>query len=106
MHWLSTPGGLTPEDAKQIAPHLVSAGIDVLDLSGGICVTFKQTGSGFFLYLADAIKPTVNIPVLVTGGLVDPQVAYEVIIRNRADLVGVGRALLADPEWAVKAKKF
>ena len=96
-------GGVTVEDAQKAVPLLEGAGINVLDLSGGMCGA-RKTGSGFFNYLASAIKPVAAIPVLVTGGLGDPQLADQVIREGTADLVGIGRALLADPDWAVKAK--
>lgn len=97
------PGGLTTEDARRAAPALVEAGVDVLDLSGGLCGA-RLSGNGFFVYLAEAVKPAVNVPVLVTGGLGEPALANAVIAEGRADLVGIGRALLADPDWALKAK--
>ncbi|HHW44629.1 MAG TPA: NADH:flavin oxidoreductase [Desulfotomaculum sp.] len=97
------PGGITPGDARRAAPALVEAGVDVLDLSGGLCGA-RLSGSGFFVYLAEAVKPAVKVPVLVTGGLGDPVLANAVIAEGKADLVGIGRALLADPEWARKAK--
>ncbi|MGB9846466.1 MAG: NADH:flavin oxidoreductase, partial [Desulfotomaculales bacterium] len=99
------PGGVTPDDARRAAPLLVEAGVDVLDLSGGMCGASTKTGSGFFLYLAEAVKPAVNIPVLVTGGLGDPLLADRVIREGTADLVGIGRALLADPDWVLKARE-
>jgi len=97
------PGGITTGDARRAAPLLVEAGVDVLDLSGGMCGA-SSTGTGFFNYLAEAVKPAVDVPVMVTGGLGDPREANRVIEEDIADLVGVGRALLADPEWALKAK--
>ncbi|MDI6710059.1 MAG: NADH:flavin oxidoreductase [Thermoanaerobacterales bacterium] len=97
-------GGITTDDARRAAPLLVEAGVDVLDLSGGMCGASSKTGTGFFNYLAEAVKPVVNVPVMVTGGLGDPRQANRVIEEGIADLVGIGRALLADPEWALKAK--
>lgn len=98
------PGGITPEDARRAAPLLIEAGVDVLDLSGGMCGASDKKGSGFFLYLAEAVKPVVNVPVMVTGGLGDPLLANRVIGEGIADLVGIGRALLADPDWVLKAR--
>ncbi len=97
------PGGVTPEEAQKAVPFLTEAGINVLDLSGGLCGP-RKTGRGFFNYLAEALKPVARIPVLVTGGLEDPLLADSVIRNGTADLVGIGRALLADPDWAVKAR--
>ena len=97
------PGGVTVAEAQKAAPLLKEAGVDVLDLSGGLCGAARKTGEGFFLYLAEALKPAAGMPVMVTGGLGDPRLADRVIREGTADLVGVGRALLADPDWAVKA---
>jgi len=46
----------------------------------------------------------VNVPVLITGGLGDPLLSNRVIMDGIADLVGIGRALLADPDWVLKAR--
>ncbi|HUW63996.1 MAG TPA: NADH:flavin oxidoreductase [Spirochaetia bacterium] len=97
------PGGITVGEAQKATPLLAEAGVNVLDLSGGLCGA-RKTGSGFFLYLAEGIKPAAGIPVMVTGGLGDPHLADRVIREGTADLVGIGRALLADPDWAVKAR--
>lgn len=96
------PGGVTTDDARKAAPLLKEAGVDVLDLSGGMCGA-RKSGEGFFLYLAEAVKPSAGVPVMITGGLGDPRLADRVIREGVADLVGIGRALLADPDWAVKA---
>jgi len=45
----------------------------------------------------------VNVPVIGVGGVTDPRFADEVIRQGKVDLVAVGRALLADPDWALKA---
>lgn len=99
------PGGNTIEDSVKAAPYLVEAGIDCLDLSGGICGYLKNGPEAFFAYMAEAIKPRVNIPVLVTGGIKNAQTAAELVRTNVTDLVGVGRAMLTDPEWAGNAWK-
>lgn len=93
------PTGLTPEDSRVIALRLIEAGVDVLDLSGGHCGSRIDTGPGFFVYLARVIKPAVNVPVLITGGVTSPTFANKLITENIADLVGVGRAQLKDPNW-------
>jgi 2,4-dienoyl-CoA reductase-like NADH-dependent reductase (Old Yellow Enzyme family) len=99
-------GGLTVEDACYAAPRLVEAGIDLLDISGGFGGSRPEGAKpGYFVPPAEAVKKTVPIPVLVTGGITDPHHADGIISSGKADLVGIGRALLADPKWAVKAGK-
>lgn len=97
------PGGNTLEDSKKAVPYLVEAGVDCLDLSGGISGYLKDGSGGFFNYLAEGLKKVTNIPVLVTGGIKSPLMAEELVISGTADLVGIGRALLADPAWASQA---
>ena len=99
------PGGLTADDAAWAAPRLVEAGVDMLDLSGGIGGSQPPGGDreGYFDYLGQAVKAVVDIPVMVTGGIKSPAEADRLVREGWADLVGVGRALLADPRWAEKA---
>ena len=63
-----------------------------------------MTGQGYFLPLAQKIKEAVQVPVIGVGGITDPLFADQVIRQGRVDLVAVGRALLADPDWALSAK--
>lgn len=95
-------GGLTVEDAHWVALRLVLAGIDVLDLSGGLG-GYDGTGQGYFVYMAEAVKPVVDIPIMITGGIKDPAFANQLLASGTADLVGVGRALLHDHYWMDKA---
>ncbi len=98
-------GGNTVEDSMIAAPVLVEAGVDCLDLSGGLAGYIKSGPEGFFIYMAEAIKRVIDIPVLVTGGIQNPETADWLIAQNKTDLIGVGRAILADPDWARKAWK-
>jgi 2,4-dienoyl-CoA reductase-like NADH-dependent reductase (Old Yellow Enzyme family) len=97
------PEGNTADDSKSAVPFLVEAGVDCLDLSGGLGGYIKNGPEGFFEYLGKEIKPIAPIPIMITGGIKNPKTAEALIAENKADLVGIGRALLADPEWAVKA---
>lgn len=96
------PYGTTVEDSVKAAVMLAEAGIDCLDLSGGIGDYFEEDEEGFFSYLAKAIKPAVDIPVMVTGGIKTGEKANELVSQGIADLVGVGRTMLKDPDWAYK----
>ncbi len=99
------PNGNSVEESKKAIPLLVEAGVDCLDLSGGICGYLKTGPRGFFNYLAEALKPVTDIPIMVTGGITSPVMAEELVSSHKTDLVGIGRALLADPHWAHKAWK-
>jgi len=100
------PGGITPEDAREIAPRLVDAGVDVIDVSGGLrgYQPFEWKGEGFFADISSRVKAVCGAPVIVTGGVKSPATADYIIRQPKADLVGIGRALLKDPDWAVKAR--
>ena len=53
--------------------------------------------------LASSIKDRVSIPVLVTGGVKTAEVAEDILESGDADIVGIGRSLLANPRWAREA---
>ncbi len=100
------PGGLSVDDATYAALRLVEAGVDVIDVSGGLGGSGRDrlSGQGYFAPLSRAVKQAVQVPVIVTGGITLPEAADDIVRRGDADLVGIGRALLADPDWAVKAR--
>ena len=54
--------------------------------------------------LAEKIKKNVKIPVAATGGITDPLFVENILSESKADLVVLGRALIADPEWPNKAR--
>jgi len=101
------PGGLTLDESKVFAQELVKAGVHAIDVSGGMIGSrpVELKGIGYFVPLAEAIKEVVHVPVIGVGRIRTPEFADEVIRKNRADLVTVGRAMLADPKWALKANK-
>ena len=95
-------GGATREDAVSACRIFECAGIDLLDISGGIC-GYRGEGSkeeGYFGSDSAAVRKAVNIPVIVTGGVKTPDGAERVLGQGQADLVGVGRAVLKDSLWA------
>ncbi len=98
-------GGLTLEEGAEAAVLLAKAGIDVMDLSGGLMGARSRSGEAYNLYMSEKIKPLLTIPVLVTGGITTPETAEKILVDGKADLIGIGRALLANPNWAVDAAK-
>lgn len=102
------PEGVRIEDSKKIAIKLQEAGVDIIDVSGGLCGSRppKLEGKqGYFIPQAQQIKKVVDIPVIGVGGITEPEYADKVIREERVDLVAVGRALLKDSHWAIKAIK-
>ena len=98
-------GGNTVEDAVAAAKILEAAGVDLLDISGGLC-GYRGSGSkeeGYFGEEAAAIRSAVGIPVILTGGVRTPEGAERLLEEGKADLVGVGRAVLKDSTWAKAA---
>lgn len=98
-------GGITPEDSVIAAKAFEQAGVDLIDISGGYCIAVHPTSKeqGFFAELSEPIKRAVSIPVMLTGGVVEPQAAERLLQEGKADLIGVGRAILKNPLWPKKA---
>ncbi len=99
-----TPGGLELEDACRAAVRLAENGAGLIDVSGGLQGSRGvDKEPGYFVPYAGAIKSRIKIPVIVTGGVREPAHADRIIREGKADLVGVGRAMLDDAGWARKA---
>jgi 2,4-dienoyl-CoA reductase-like NADH-dependent reductase (Old Yellow Enzyme family)/thioredoxin reductase len=104
-------GGLTIDDVVRFAPMLEEAGIDLIDVSGGIHETIymivppMDIPLGCHVHLAAAIKQVVNIPVAVVGRINDPVQADTILLENKADFIVFGRAVHADPEFLNKARE-
>ena len=98
-------GGATAEDGARAAVLLERAGVDLLDVSGGFCgyVNPNCREQGYFRELTEAMKREVSLPVVLTGGIVDPAAAERLLEEGAADLIGVGRAILKDSHWAKRA---
>jgi len=103
-------GGITLEEAKAIAKMLEAGGVDALHISGGIYDSPVPVGTapmalprGNMVHLAAGIKGVVNVPVIAVGRINDPELAEEILQQGKADLVSMGRALLADPYLPRKA---
>jgi 2,4-dienoyl-CoA reductase-like NADH-dependent reductase (Old Yellow Enzyme family) len=101
-------GGTHIEDSQKFALKLQEAGVDIIDVSGGLCgsrpIEF-QGKQGFFIPQAQEIKKVIDIPVIGVGGIKEPDYANKIIQEGRVDLVAVGRSLFKDNNWATKAVK-
>lgn len=103
------PGSNTNEDAVAFAQLMESSGVDMINVTGGWheAVIPQLTGDvsrGGFAYLASAVKNAVDIPVTVSNRINDPVLAEKLLATGQADLVSLGRTLIADPDWANKAQ--
>ena len=99
------PGGSKEADAVQAALLLERAGIDLLDISGGMCF-FMRPGhpeAGFFSSMTEKIKAQSRLPVLLTGGVKKTRDAEQLLADGKADLIGVGRAIMKDAHWRTNA---
>ena len=98
-------GGSRIEDAVTAAAEFERAGVDMLDITGGLSGFLRPDHDepGYFGDVTEAIKRVVSIPVILTGGVTDPQQAERLLIDGKADLIGVGRAILKDSGWAQRA---
>ena len=94
-----TPGGSTIEDSVEASLMLQKAGVDLLDLSGGMCRYILEGVSepGWFGQMTRQIKQQVSVPVLLTGGIKTRAEAETLLEQGAADLIGIGRALLKEP---------
>jgi len=103
------PGGLTVPESIEILKILVDAGIDVVQVSAGNDSTPEWICQPMFMQkacLADSarqIKQALDIPVMAVGRINDPWTAENVIAEGKADLVCIGRGLMADPQMPNKA---
>lgn len=107
-----TEGGLTIEDAVEIC-RMAEQKVDLIHVSAGahsIIRTMTVMHPSMFLqhgcnvYLAEAVKKAVNVPVATVGGITDPKQMEEIIAGNKADIIAVARGLIADPYLPRKAK--
>lgn len=105
----AAPEGLELDEACKVAAMLEAAGADIIDVSAGVdessevSVPPMSFPPGYLLPYAAAIKASVGVPVIAVGKLHDPLLAERALAEGKADLIAVGRGLLADSEWANKA---
>lgn len=98
-------GGREVKESQSIAKRLQEAGVDAIDVSRGVhgarlsaIPSMYCPEEGPFVLLAEATKEVVKIPVIVSGKLDNPDLAEQVLQDRKADFIGMGRQLLADPD--------
>jgi 2,4-dienoyl-CoA reductase-like NADH-dependent reductase (Old Yellow Enzyme family)/thioredoxin reductase len=106
-----TPGGLQPEQSIIIARELENQGAGLINCtcgtyeSGLTSIEPASYPEGWRVYLAEKVKQMVQIPVITGGMIYNPDFAEKVVAEGRSDLVFLGRSLLADPSWPLKAQR-
>jgi 2,4-dienoyl-CoA reductase-like NADH-dependent reductase (Old Yellow Enzyme family)/thioredoxin reductase len=102
-------GGLKIEDTKEIAKALERNGADALHISACVAASGYlnhppyYAEEGIFVPLAQGIKSVVSSPVIAVGRISTPELANQVLEEKKADLIAMGRALIADPDLPKKA---
>ena len=105
-----TETGYHLEEGLKMAQMLVEAGVDMIHASAGCYGAMEKSfetqghAQGERLYIAEAMKKAVNVPVIAVGNLRTPDICEAAIAANQTDFVALGRTLIADPDWAKKAK--
>jgi len=105
-----TDGGRTLEDSKEIARRLEATGkvnylLPCADAFGAGHTPPMYFPLGAFTHLAAAIKEVVNLPVICVGRINDPSLAERILTDNQADMIGMARAVICDPEMPNKARE-
>lgn len=101
--------GIVLSEGVKIAQYLAGFGLDAISVTSGIyetmSVAWEPTSyeQGWRVYLAEAVKKVVKIPVFTASVIREPAFADRVIAEGKADFVCVARGQLADPQWANKA---
>ncbi len=105
------PNGLNVSESIEILKGLLSYGVDAVQVSAGNDATPEWICQPMFMKkacLADSaaeVRKALGVPVLAVGRINSPQIAEEIISRGQADLVCIGRGLLADPRMPIKARE-
>jgi len=94
--------GITIEETKQMVPLVVEAGAQALHVSGYGAGSYITTAPipdtpGFLVSLAEEVKKLANVPVIAVGRL-DLELGEKILEEGKADLIAIGRRLLADPD--------
>lgn len=100
--------GWSVEDSLHLAGRLRALGVDLVDCSsGGMTLPRREMlvprGPGFQVPFAARIRAEADIATIAVGGITDAEQADAIIAEGKADLVAVGRQMLANPNWALDA---
>ena len=102
-------GGNTLEDTLELLEYFAEEA-DIIDVSAGLTgsiqyqIDANYLKDGWRSFMAKAVKEKFNKPVITTGNIRNPKIAEEILEDGDADLIGMGRGLIAEPEWVNKVE--
>ena len=102
-------GGNTVEDCLEYLEYLNDE-VDIYDTSAGLNASIQYQIDANYLedgwrsYMAKAVRDKFGKPTIAIGNIRDPKIADDILARGDADLIGMGRGLIADPEWVNKVE--
>ena len=106
--------GIQLEEAKEMAQMAVKAGADAIHVTTGRGITVEglnymvpiaETGPAPIIDQVAEIKKVVDVPVIGAQAIRTPELAEEILEAGKADMVALGRVLIADPDWPKKAEE-
>ncbi|MEW5827139.1 MAG: FAD-dependent oxidoreductase [Candidatus Bipolaricaulota bacterium] len=104
-------GGRKLEETSELAAALVEAGVDAVHVSAATAANPEKQlepmsyPEAWRAYLSETVRRAVSVPVIAVGVIRLPATAEKLIASGAADLVAVGRGLIADPDWPDKARR-
>ena len=103
-------GGNTNVESARYCQLFEEAGVDGINVTGGWHEAFvsqltMEVPRGGYAYLAGGIRNAVNVPVISSNRITDPGTAERILAEGMADMVSLGRVLIADPDWPRKSKE-
>jgi 2,4-dienoyl-CoA reductase-like NADH-dependent reductase (Old Yellow Enzyme family) len=108
--WL--PGGFEPPEDQPVAQALEKGGVAYLSVMGGTYESFflpevieRTSRDGYMSDQAARIKQAVSVPVVTAGRITKPALAERILQEDQADLIGLARMILTDPDWIRKARE-
>lgn len=102
-------GGNTLDDSIELLTFFEQEA-DIIDVSAGLSdsiqyqIDANYLADGWRSYMAKAVKERFGKPVMTTGNIRDPKIANQIVEDGISDLIGLGRQMIADPNWPNKAK--
>jgi 2,4-dienoyl-CoA reductase (NADPH2) len=101
-------GGNRREEVRTVVRALEEAGVNLINVTAGWHQSFLPLASmdvprGTYVYLAHGIKQEVTVPVIACNRINNPFLAEQILVNNQADMIGMGRPFLTDPQWPKKA---